>query len=129
MKWSKVPKAVVSAVLERMDGNAIYRPDLLRGLGVPEELVARYVRTFRSNPDLGPTGMLYGHDGKPVEDAIGCHGIEILRDMAVDFGLRGKVCGTHLEGCVIQCGLRKLIGARGDSLEIRFDQVAARRED
>jgi len=127
--WKEVPRDVVVDVVLRVEGNVLYKPDLLRGLGVPDPLVNRYVKTFRSNPDLGPSGVLYGPDGKQVDAVVGCHGIEILRDVAKEFGVpldrsvhvHGRVCNTHLEGCIIQFGLRKVLDGWPDALAHQED--------
>lgn len=77
--WAAQPEAIIAAVVKAIDGDGhtIFDPSLLRGAGVPEELVQASTTKYESNPDHWKE-TIFAKNGQPVREMTGVYGLSVL---------------------------------------------------
>ncbi len=91
MKWDKLrekvnatDKAVLTKVIQSIDGHTIYDPKQFTELGLDGDIVAAFTKTLRSGNT--PKETIFDDDGRKVASLKGVYGLDLLEFIAGTFG-------------------------------------------
>jgi len=111
-KITKEQKRILADLLEHIgyDGHTIWEPSILAKF--PKAVQRRFVRVYRS--DGTPKGSIF-RDGRVVKETMGVYGLNLLRGIASDLGLKydGNVFGRGTEARNISSALAEWLKGGG----------------
>lgn len=87
--WKDLPAETLLKVINLCDGHSIFHAETFVKLGVPDALIAKYVRDHRSNTkDFKST--IFDSSGKVLPKLRGVYGLTVLEAINYDLGLAGS---------------------------------------
>ncbi|MBI5500818.1 MAG: hypothetical protein HY907_11290 [Deltaproteobacteria bacterium] len=90
-RFAEVDPAVLLRVVEQLDGHGLVRPEWLVAEGLPEPLVRRHARIYRSDR-RSPKTCIFGPDGRILDSLTAVYGLDLLAAMVTEFGLDAREC-------------------------------------
>lgn len=101
----------IMACVDECDGWKIFSPEELIELGLPEDGVHNFVRTYKS--DGSAKGSIWNNSGEMVKELTGIYGLEFLIKVARELGVEyDDAMGRGFQARNIQKALREHFDAQ-----------------
>jgi hypothetical protein len=87
--WKDLPAETLLKVINLCDGHSIFRTETFVKMGVPDALIAEYVRDHQSNTNDFKS-IIFDSNGKVLPILSGIYGLTVLEAINYDLGLAGS---------------------------------------
>ena len=90
-RFAYVDPEVLLRVIGQLDGHGLMKPDWLVEQGLPEPLVRKHARIYRSDR-RSPKTCIFGPNGQILDSLTAVFGLDLLAAMVAEFGLAAQPC-------------------------------------